>query len=74
VVFLCIIRWWRLDVSSNILLGDVRVWRRLLASSSAEDRRDNSDFLVLQCVISKFFRAAVFSGMSFISFHVYVFL
>jgi hypothetical protein len=67
-------QWWRLDVSSNILLGDVRVWQRPLASSSAENRRGNSDFSVRQGVISKFFRTAVFSGMFFISFHVYVFL
>jgi hypothetical protein len=44
MVFLWIWQWWRLDVSSDVRLGGVGVWRQPLVSASAGKPRDGFVF------------------------------
>jgi hypothetical protein len=54
MVLLRIWQWWRLGDSFNVRLGGFGDWRRPLASASAENSRDSSEFFYplgcyLQC-------------------------
>jgi hypothetical protein len=44
MVLFWIWQWWRLDVSSDVRLGDVGVWRRPPVLASAEKLRDDFIF------------------------------
>jgi hypothetical protein len=73
MMLLWIRQWWRLDVSYNVRLGGIGVWRRPLASASAGSPRGWFWIFLSFNVISAMFLGQLFFGLSF-SFHVCVFM